>query len=97
MLPMTLGRVPQSDLVLKDSEVSGKHAQINWNANVSCSHHFLFFHIYHPTVSKPYIILNDRVFLSAGTFSAFTFIFVACLWSLQPLFLLSVMMLQFLD
>jgi hypothetical protein len=40
---MTLGRVPQSGLVLKDSEVSGKHAQINWNANVSCSHHFLFF------------------------------------------------------
>ncbi|CAM0877125.1 unnamed protein product [Alopecurus aequalis] len=33
MLPMTLGRIPQSDLVLKDSEVSGKHAQINWNAN----------------------------------------------------------------
>uniref|UniRef100_A0ACD5XDM1 Uncharacterized protein n=1 Tax=Avena sativa TaxID=4498 RepID=A0ACD5XDM1_AVESA len=33
MLPMTLGRVPQSDLVFKDSEVSGKHAQINWNAN----------------------------------------------------------------
>ncbi|KAK1643142.1 hypothetical protein QYE76_060947 [Lolium multiflorum] len=33
MLPMTLGRVPQSDLVLKDSEVSGKHAQINWNAH----------------------------------------------------------------
>jgi hypothetical protein len=43
MLPMTLGRVPQSGLVLKDSEVSGKHAQINWNANVSCSLHFLFF------------------------------------------------------
>ncbi|ONM20658.1 Protein phosphatase 2C 70 [Zea mays] len=32
MLPITLGRVPPSDLVLKDSEVSGKHAQINWNA-----------------------------------------------------------------
>ncbi|ONM52406.1 kinase associated protein phosphatase1 [Zea mays] len=31
MLPITLGRVPPSDLVLKDSEVSGKHAQINWN------------------------------------------------------------------
>jgi protein phosphatase len=29
MLPMTLGRIPQSDLVLKHSEVSGKHAQIN--------------------------------------------------------------------
>lgn len=32
MLPITLGRVPPSDLVFKDSEVSGKHAQINWNA-----------------------------------------------------------------
>ncbi|KAG8081185.1 hypothetical protein GUJ93_ZPchr0007g5415 [Zizania palustris] len=29
---ITLGRVPPSDLVLKDSEVSGKHARINWNA-----------------------------------------------------------------
>ncbi|VAI23809.1 unnamed protein product [Triticum turgidum subsp. durum] len=33
MLPMTLGRIPQSDLVLKDSEVSGKHARIDWNPN----------------------------------------------------------------
>ncbi|XP_062187320.1 protein phosphatase 2C 70-like isoform X2 [Phragmites australis] len=32
MLPITLGRVPPNDLVLKDSEVSGKHARINWNA-----------------------------------------------------------------
>ncbi|KAL6639547.1 hypothetical protein ACP70R_023277 [Stipagrostis hirtigluma subsp. patula] len=32
MLPITLGRVPPSDLVLKDSEVSGKHARISWNA-----------------------------------------------------------------
>nr|CAB3452352.1 unnamed protein product [Digitaria exilis] len=32
MLPITLGRVPPSDIVLKDSEVSGKHARINWNA-----------------------------------------------------------------
>ncbi|KAL6839031.1 hypothetical protein ACP4OV_031085 [Aristida adscensionis] len=31
-LPITLGRVPPSDVVLKDSEVSGKHARINWNA-----------------------------------------------------------------
>ncbi|XP_057758618.1 protein phosphatase 2C 70-like [Arachis stenosperma] len=30
-LPLTLGRVPPSDLVIKDSEVSGKHAMINWN------------------------------------------------------------------
>lgn len=30
-LPLTLGRVPPSDLLLKDSEVSGKHAMINWN------------------------------------------------------------------
>lgn len=29
-LPLTLGRV-SSDLLLKDSEVSGKHAMINWN------------------------------------------------------------------
>ncbi|XP_068661920.1 protein phosphatase 2C 70-like [Aristolochia californica] len=32
-LPLTLGRVPPSDLILKDSEVSGKHALINWNLN----------------------------------------------------------------
>ncbi|XP_022762031.1 protein phosphatase 2C 70 isoform X2 [Durio zibethinus] len=32
-LPLTLGRVSPSDLVLKDSEVSGKHAMINWNSN----------------------------------------------------------------
>ncbi|XP_004296916.1 PREDICTED: protein phosphatase 2C 70-like [Fragaria vesca subsp. vesca] len=32
-LPLTLGRVPPSDLLLKDSEVSGKHASINWNLN----------------------------------------------------------------
>ncbi|KAG8100303.1 hypothetical protein GUJ93_ZPchr0013g34667 [Zizania palustris] len=31
-IPITLGRVPPSDLVLKDSEVSGKHARINWNS-----------------------------------------------------------------
>ncbi|XP_058077706.1 protein phosphatase 2C 70 isoform X3 [Magnolia sinica] len=31
--PLTLGRVPPSDLLLKDSEVSGKHAMINWNLN----------------------------------------------------------------
>lgn len=34
-LPLTLGRVSPSDLVVKDSEVSGKHAMINWNLNVS--------------------------------------------------------------
>ncbi|KAI5650568.1 hypothetical protein M9H77_36573 [Catharanthus roseus] len=32
-LPLTLGRVSPSDLLLKDSEVSGKHALINWNAD----------------------------------------------------------------
>ncbi|KAK4587185.1 hypothetical protein RGQ29_024059 [Quercus rubra] len=32
-LPLTLGRVSPSDLLLKDSEVSGKHAMINWNSN----------------------------------------------------------------
>ncbi|KAG6766092.1 hypothetical protein POTOM_030158 [Populus tomentosa] len=31
-LPLTIGRV-SSDLLLKDSEVSGKHAMINWNAD----------------------------------------------------------------
>ncbi|KAL0919792.1 hypothetical protein M5K25_011910 [Dendrobium thyrsiflorum] len=30
-LPLTLGRVSPSDLILKDSEVSGKHALISWN------------------------------------------------------------------
>ncbi|KAJ3669336.1 hypothetical protein LUZ60_011286 [Juncus effusus] len=28
---LTIGRVPPSDLVLKDSEVSGKHATVKWN------------------------------------------------------------------
>ncbi|OVA06677.1 Forkhead-associated (FHA) domain [Macleaya cordata] len=32
-LPLTLGRVPPSDLLLKDGEVSGKHALVNWNLN----------------------------------------------------------------
>ncbi|KAJ7954921.1 Protein phosphatase 2C 70 [Quillaja saponaria] len=31
--PLTLGRVSPSDVLIKDSEVSGKHALINWNAN----------------------------------------------------------------
>ncbi|KAJ7980088.1 Protein phosphatase 2C 70 [Quillaja saponaria] len=31
--PLTLGRVSPSDLLIKDSEVSGKHALINWNGN----------------------------------------------------------------
>ncbi|KAE9606444.1 putative protein-serine/threonine phosphatase [Lupinus albus] len=30
-LPLTLGRVSPIDLLIKDSEVSGKHALINWN------------------------------------------------------------------
>ncbi|KAL4273565.1 hypothetical protein GQ457_13G015570 [Hibiscus cannabinus] len=32
-LPLTLGRVSPSDLLLKDAEVSGKHAMITWNSN----------------------------------------------------------------
>ncbi|KAL8026251.1 hypothetical protein ABFS82_14G015500 [Erythranthe guttata] len=32
-LPVTMGRVSPGDLILKDSEVSGKHATINWNVN----------------------------------------------------------------
>ncbi|XAR54635.1 Phosphoprotein phosphatase, partial [Bertholletia excelsa] len=32
-LPLTLGRVAPSDVLLKDSEISGKHAMINWNLN----------------------------------------------------------------
>ncbi|XWS09012.1 hypothetical protein CRYUN_Cryun40dG0049000 [Craigia yunnanensis] len=32
-LPLTLGRVSPSDILLNDSEVSGKHAMINWNSN----------------------------------------------------------------
>ncbi|KAK8952293.1 Protein phosphatase 2C 70 [Platanthera zijinensis] len=35
ILPITLGRVSPSDLILKDSEVSGKHALINWNMHKS--------------------------------------------------------------
>ncbi|XP_022862348.1 protein phosphatase 2C 70-like [Olea europaea var. sylvestris] len=32
-LPLTVGRVSPADILLKDSEVSGKHATINWNVN----------------------------------------------------------------
>ncbi|KAM0948944.1 putative protein-serine/threonine phosphatase [Dioscorea sansibarensis] len=35
MLPLTLGRVSPCDLLLKDSEVSGKHALIDWNMDSS--------------------------------------------------------------
>ncbi|KAG8370135.1 hypothetical protein BUALT_Bualt14G0085900 [Buddleja alternifolia] len=31
--PVTMGRVLPGDILLKDSEVSGKHAMINWNLN----------------------------------------------------------------
>ncbi|ESQ41936.1 hypothetical protein EUTSA_v10013082mg [Eutrema salsugineum] len=31
-LPVKLGRVSPADLILKDAEVSGKHAQITWNS-----------------------------------------------------------------
>lgn len=34
-LPLSIGRVAPSDLLVKDLEVSGKHASINWNSNVS--------------------------------------------------------------
>ncbi|KAE8690507.1 Protein phosphatase 2C 70 [Hibiscus syriacus] len=37
MLRLTLGRVSPSDLLLKDAEVSGKHAMITWNSNVNFS------------------------------------------------------------
>lgn len=33
-LPLILGRVSPSDVLVTDSEVSGKHAKINWNLNV---------------------------------------------------------------
>ncbi|CAI9776312.1 unnamed protein product [Fraxinus pennsylvanica] len=32
-LPVTVGRVSPADILLKDAEVSGKHATINWNVN----------------------------------------------------------------
>ncbi|KAG0470166.1 hypothetical protein HPP92_016866 [Vanilla planifolia] len=35
ILPLTLGRVSPSDLILKDSEVSGRHAFIDWNTHKS--------------------------------------------------------------
>lgn len=35
-LTLTLGRVPQNDLVLNDPEVSGKHGLISWNPKVTC-------------------------------------------------------------
>ncbi|KAL6571513.1 hypothetical protein OROHE_003156 [Orobanche hederae] len=32
-IPVTIGRVSPGDVILKDSEVSGKHVMINWNIN----------------------------------------------------------------
>ncbi|GFQ06386.1 protein phosphatase 2c 70, partial [Phtheirospermum japonicum] len=32
-LPVSIGRVSPGDLIVRDSEVSGKHAMINWNVN----------------------------------------------------------------
>lgn len=37
---LTVGRIPQNDLVLNDPEVSGKHALISWNSKVNSSHLF---------------------------------------------------------
>lgn len=34
-LPLTLGRISPSDLLIQDLEVSGKHALINWNLEVN--------------------------------------------------------------
>lgn len=34
---LTIGRMPQNDLVLDDPEVSGKHVVISWNAKVRYS------------------------------------------------------------
>lgn len=34
-LPLIIGRVSPVDILLKDSEVSAKHANINWDVNVS--------------------------------------------------------------
>ena len=36
-LPLTIGRVSSSDLLINDLEVSGKHALINWNLDVNLS------------------------------------------------------------
>jgi protein phosphatase len=47
-LPVKLGRVSPSDLALKDSEVSGKHAQITWNSTVR-SYVDLFIRLLHAT------------------------------------------------
>lgn len=47
-LPLTLGRVPPCGLLFNDSEVSGKHAMINWNSSVQMFLlglvHFFSFH-----------------------------------------------------
>jgi hypothetical protein len=34
-ISLTVGRIPQNDLVLNDPEVSGKHALISWNSKVN--------------------------------------------------------------
>jgi len=34
-LPLTLGRIFPSDFLIKDNEVSGKHALIKWNLDVN--------------------------------------------------------------
>ena len=55
-LPLTLGRVPPSDLLLKDSEVSGKHAMINWNLNVNLHYNYYLFGFHFPLCS--YAVYN---------------------------------------
>lgn len=39
---LTIGRMPQNDLVLNDPEVSGKHVLISWNSKVGSDNCFFF-------------------------------------------------------
>lgn len=83
ILPLTLGRVAPSDLVLRDSEVSGKHAIINWNMNIakwelvdmgSLNGTYLnSYAIYHPDSgsrqwSEPVVLANGDI-ITLGTSS----------------------------
>lgn len=40
---LTIGRMPQNDLVLNDPEVSGKHVVISWNGKVRYNNYFMVF------------------------------------------------------
>lgn len=65
---MSLGRVSPADLVLKDSEVSGKHAHITWNSTVRIYvvSFFLCLYVTSYTVRHTCLVLISEIEMGAG-------------------------------